>query len=431
MIAEHAPSPSREAESRGGPALFALAAGGFGIGLTEFVIVGLLPSVAKSLSIRSTTASVLVSGYAISVAVGAIVLTVLTTRLKPKPLLMSLMVLFIAGNTLSAAGPTFATILAGRIVAALCHGTFFGVGAVLATTLVPAHRRAWAISIMFGGLTIANVLGVPLGTVVGQAAGWRWTFYLIAAAGVLALLGIAAFIPADAGTHEKNPPLKTQFLAFRNPQVWLSLLLTVLGFGGVFGAFTYIAFTLTDVSGFPSHVIPALLVLFGAGLFAGNSLGGRAADRRLFPTLLLLLCGLTVVLVVFGLVAGSPAASVVCLVLMGGCGFGTVPGLQLRTLRYAGGGQRLTSAANIAAFNVGNTLGAWICGWGVAAGDGYRSSLFIGAGFSAAAVVVLLIGTVLPGAPVTIDGPSKFKARPDDAIQGLPGSEAPASVVQG
>ena len=227
--------------------LLALAIGGFGIGLTEFVIMGLLPEVAADFGVTEAQAGWLISGYALAVVVGALGLTAATTRLPRKPVLMGLLVLFIAGNAISAMAPTYELMMTGRVVAALCHGAFFGIGSVVAAGLVAPEKAAGAIAIMFTGLTAANVLGVPFGTFLGQELGWRSTFWAISAIGVLALVGIAALVP-DLRTDGPAPSLRRELTAFRSGQVWLSLAVTVLGFGGMFGAFTYIAYTLTEVS---------------------------------------------------------------------------------------------------------------------------------------------------------------------------------------
>ena len=371
-------------------ALLALALGGFGIGLTEFVIAGLLPEVAADFRVDEATAGWLISGYALSVAVGAVGLTAAVTRFNRKHVLTALMVLFIAGNLVSALAPTYEAMLLGRILAALTHGAFFGIGSVVAANLVAPDRRAGAIALMFAGLTSANVLGVPLGTFLGQQLGWRSTFWAITAVGVVALVGMAALVP-DQPVDRDGAGLRGEVGAFRSGQVWLSLAVTMLGFGGMFGAFTYIAYTLTEVSGFASSSVPWLLVLFGAGLFAGNWLGGRAADRSVPRTLAVVLAGLTVVLAAFSVTAGSQALTVVMLVLMGGFGFATVPGLQMRIMAYAGSAPTLASGSNIAAFNIGNALGAWLGGLTITAGLGYTSPLWVGAILSAGALVVLLV----------------------------------------
>ena len=371
--------------------LLALALGGFGIGLTEFVIAGLLPQVAADFRVDEAAAGWLISGYALSVAAGAILLTAAVTKLPRKQVLIGLMVLFIIGNLVSALAPTYTIMLVGRIVAALCHGAFFGIGSVVAANMVEPRKRSGAIAIMFTGLTLANVLGVPFGTFLGQAAGWRSTFWAITGIGVIALIGIIALVPAPRGIATAHTSLRTEFGAFRSRQVWLSLVVTVLGFGGMFGAFTYIAFTLTEVSGFASAAVPWLLILFGVGTFLGNIVGGKAADRSRDVTITVFLAGLTVVLAAFALLAANPAATVILLALMGGFGFGTVPGLQTRIMHFADHAPTLASSSNIAAFNVGNALGAWLGGITITAGLGYTSPLWVGATLTLAALVVMTV----------------------------------------
>ncbi|WP_249356620.1 MFS transporter [Brevibacterium sp. 2SA] len=387
-------------------ALLALAIGGFGIGLTEFVIMGLLPEVAADFAVTETVAGYLISGYALAVAIGAILITVALTRVNRKTALIGLMVLFIIGNALSALAPTYEMMMIGRIVAALCHGAFFGIGSVVAAGLVAPNRQAAAISMMFAGLTSANVLGVPLGTFLGQAAGWRSTFWAIAIIGIIALIGIVTLIPKDAGRATGTGSILGEFRIFRTPQVWASILLTVLGYGGMFGAFTYMAFTLTGVSGFAASTVPWLLVLFGVGLFIGNFLGGRAADRNLGATLLTLLIGLVVILAVFSQVAGSQPAAIIALFLMGGFGFATVPPLQMRIMNHSGTAQTLGSGANIAAFNVGNAFGAWVGGLTIAAGLGYASPLWAGALVTLAGLVVFVIAGLSRGGELRRGGPT-------------------------
>lgn len=370
--------------------LIALAIGAFGIGLTEFVIMGLLPDVATDFAVSEATAGWLISGYALSVVVGALGLTAATTRLPRKPVLLGLVVLFIAGNALTALAPDYTTAMIGRVIAALCHGAFFGIGSVVAADLVAPEKKARAIAIMFTGLTAANVFGVPFGTFVGQQFGWRATFWAISVIGVIAFAGIAALVTVPR-TDGDRVSLRHELGAFRSGQVWLSLTVTVLAYGGMFGAFTYIAYTLTGVTGFAASTVPWLLVLFGVGLVAGNFAGGRLADRSIDRTLIGFTSALLLILIAFGLLAWSQPATIAILVLLGAFGFGTVPGLQSRIMQYAGGAPTLASGANIGAFNVGNALGAWAGGLGIAAGLGYTSPIWIGAAITAVGLVVLLI----------------------------------------
>ncbi|AGZ42159.1 MFS transporter [Actinoplanes friuliensis] len=369
--------------------LLALAIGGFGIGLTEFVIMGLLPEVAGDFGVSEATAGWLISGYALAVVVGALGLTAATTRLPRKQVLLGLLGLFIAGNLVSAIAPTYEVMLAGRVIAALCHGAFFGIGAVVAAGLVAPQRRAAAVAMMFTGLTAANVLGVPFGTLLGQAYGWRATFWAITAIGVVAWFGVLTLVPALAAPAATQS-VRHELRAFRSGQVWLSIVVTVLGFGGMFGAFTYIAYTLTEVSDFSAATVPWLLVLLGAGLFVGNMVGGRFADRSVDGTLIVVLAGLVVVLTVFALTAGSQVATLGSLLLMGGFGFATVPALQTRVMHYADQAPTLASGANIGAFNLGNALGAWAGGATISAGLGYTSPIWAGAGITAAGLAVMV-----------------------------------------
>jgi MFS transporter, DHA1 family, inner membrane transport protein len=374
--------------------LIALALGGFGIGLTEFVIMGLLPEVAADFQVSEATAGWLISGYALAVVVGALLLTAAVTRFERKPVLAVLMVLFIAGNLVSAVAPDYVLMMIGRIIAALAHGAFFGIGAVVAASMVAPTKKAGAIAIMFTGLTAANVLGVPFGTMLGQAAGWRSTFWAITGIGLLALVGILTLVPntgsGQAADGSARGGLRGELRAFRSGQVWLSILVTILGYGGMFGAFTYIAFTLTEVTGFSASTVPWLLILFGVGLFIGNTVGGKAADRNVDRTLLVALAVLVVVLVVFALTADNQPMTIASMVLLGGFGFATVPGLQMRVMKYANSAPTLASGANIGAFNVGNALGAWMGGVTITAGLGYTSPIWAGAVITLLGLVVML-----------------------------------------
>ena len=384
--------------------LLALALGGFGIGLTEFGIIGLLPQVASSFGVSSSVAGYLVTGYALSVAVGAVVLTALIGRLDRKKVLLALMVLFIAGNLVSAVAPDYGVLLLGRIVAALCHGAFFGVGAVVAADMVPPSKKAGAISLMFAGLTVANVLGVPLGTFAGQHFGWRATFWGITVIGLITMLCILALVPATPAPEGAS--LGGELGALRRGQVWVSASVTALAYGGMFGGFTYIAFTLTRVGGFSSSTVPWLLVLFGVGTFIGNFAGGKAADRSLNTSLIVIIALLTAVLVLFALSAHSKALTIPLLLLTGAVGLATAPGLQLRTMHYAQDAPTMASGVNIAAFNLGNALGAWVCGLPLSAGFSYVAPFWVGAAMTAAGLLVLLAGTVSAGraAGLTLPG---------------------------
>ncbi|CAL9588078.1 Inner membrane transport protein YdhP [Actinosynnema sp. ALI-1.44] len=369
-------------------ALVALAIGAFGIGTTEFVIVGLLPQVAADLQVSIPAAGLLVSGYALSVVVGAPLITALGSRVPRKRLLVGLMVLFILGNLLCAVADSYPLLMVGRVVAALCHGAFFGVGAVVASGLVAPDRQARAIALMFTGLTMANVLGVPMGTALGQEFGWRSTFWAVTALGVVGLVGILVLVPPQPASDG----LRGELEVFRRPGVWLALGTTALGFGAVFASFTYIAPMMTEVAGFSPGAVTWLLVLFGAGLCVGNVLGGRAADRSLMPSLYAILAVLAVVLAVFVFTARSQVLGAVTIGLLGVAGFATVAPLQSRVLQQAEGAPALASAANIAAFNLGNAAGAWLGGVAIDAGFGYTAPNWVAALMAVAALGVAVAG---------------------------------------
>jgi len=381
--------------------LVALALGGFGIGLTEFLIAGLLPQVASSFAVSEAAAGWLISGYALSVAIGAIALTAATARLPRKGVLVGLVALFVIGNLLSAVAPNYQVMLLGRIVAALCHGSFFGIGSLVARGLVAPERKSRAVALMFAGLTVANVLGVPFGALVGERWGWRAAFWAVTAIGVLALAGIAALVPTGAGEarssartgrSEPVPPtgLRAQLRAFRSWQVWLTLAATALSYGGMFGAFSYIAYTFTEVGGFAASDVAWLLMVYGVGLVVGNLVGGRAADQDRDRALILALLGLAITLTVFGLLADSAIASVILVFLMGLFGFASVPGMITRVTDFAHGAA-LAASANVSASNVGNALGAWLGGLAITAGLGYTSPLYVGAGIVLISVVVMAV----------------------------------------
>ncbi|MHA6739711.1 MFS transporter [Rhodococcus sp. WS1] len=394
--------------------LIALAMGGFGIGLTEFVIMGLLPEVSADFEVTESVAGYLISGYALSVAIGAILLTAAVTRFERKKVLLSLMVLFIIGNLMSALAPSYEVMMGGRIVAALCHGAFFGIGSVVAADMVAPNKRAGAIAMMFAGLTIANVLGVPFGTLLGQQLGWRSTFWAITVIGVIALIGIAALVPTTPASTTGGG-LRGELGAFRNKQVWLSIAITILGYGGMFGAFTYIAFTLTEVTGFATSSVPWLLILFGSGLFVGNFLGAKAADRSLTKSLVWILAILTVVLIVFAATAESKVMTVISLFFMGAFGFATVPGLQMRIMNYASAAPTMASGANIAAFNVGNALGAWLGGITIAAGLGFTSPIWMGAAVTVAGLLVLIVAAKIDRPAASEQSTSSISLHPTAA----------------
>ena len=354
-------------------ALLALTAGAFGIGTTEFVIMGLLLQVAADLHVSIATAGLLISGYALGVAVGAPLLTIGTRAMPRKTVLLVLMAIFTLGNAACALAPDYATLMAARIVTSLAHGTFFGVGSVVATGLVAPERRASAIAVMFTGLTAATVLGVPAGAWLGLHFGWRSAFWAVAAIGVTALAVLAAFVPRDRA-GEAPGPLAAELAVLARPQVWLGLGMTVFGFAGVLAVFTFVQPLLTRVTGLSAAAVSPAMLLFGAGLAAGNLLGGRLADRAPMPAVLGTLLALALVLGSMDLWIHLSGPAMAFLVVLGIAAFATVAPLQVRVLdQAAGAGQNLASSLNIAAFNLGNALGAWVGGLVIDHGPGLRA----------------------------------------------------------
>jgi len=375
-------------------ALYALTVGAFGIGVTEFVIMGLLIQVSADLGVSIPAAGLLMTGYALGVFVGAPILTLLTRRLPRKTTLLVLMAIFTLGNVLAAVAPTYGILMGARLVTALAHGTFFGVGSLVAVSLVPPERKASAIATMFTGLTIATLLGVPFGAWLGLAFGWRAAFWAVAGVGALAFAVLAALVPRDREKVEPAP-LREEFAVLARPQVQLGLLMTVLGFGGVFAVFTYIQPILTQLAGFSKEAVSPILLVFGAGLVAGNLLGGRWADRGLNAALVGTLVLLTLVMGASAFAFHSQAGAVAAAFLLGAAAFATVAPLQMRVLSQAGGaGQGLASSLNIAAFNLGNAFGAWLGGAVIAHGPGLSAIPLIAAAvpLSALGLAALSLG---------------------------------------
>ena len=374
-------------------ALLALTAGAFGIGTTEFVIMGLLLQVSTDLHVTIAAAGLLISGYALSVAVGAPLLTIASRSLPRKTVLLALMVIFTLGNLACALAPGYTWLMVARVITALAHGTFFGVGSVVATGLVPPQRRASAIAIMFTGLTAATLLGVPAGAWLGLHFGWRATFWAVTLIGALAFAVIAVFVPrvrTEQGAPTTLAPLRDELAVLARPQVLLGLAMTVLGFAGVFTVFTYIQPLLTRVTGVSEAAVSPILLVFGGGLAVGNLLGGRLADRAPMRAVLGTLAALALVLGAMQLAIGTPWTAVAFVGLLGVAAFATVAPMQLRVLEQAAGaGQNLASSLNIAAFNLGNALGAWVGGVTVESGRalpalGWVASLITLAGLAIA-----------------------------------------------
>ncbi|MFF1396402.1 MFS transporter [Streptomyces sp. NPDC058287] len=362
-------------------ALLALAVGAFGIGTTEFVMMGLLPNVADDLHISIPSAGHLVSAYALGVVIGAPLLAALTARMPRRRVLVALMVLFVAGNAVSAAAPDYHLLMAARFVSGLPHGAFFGVGAVVATSLVAPERKARSVSLMFLGLTVANVIGVPIATLMGQQLGWRATFLAVSAIGLAAIAALLLLVPADHG-HGETGGLRGELKALGSLPVWLSLGTTVAGFGALFAAYSYVTPMLTGTAGFAEASVTLLLALFGVGATAGNLLGGRLADRSLRGTLFGGLVSLGVVLALFPVLMRAEWSAAVAVVLLGTAAFITGSPLQLMVMEKAAAAPSLASSANQAAFNLANAGGAWIGGLALAAGFGLTSPAVAGAGLA-------------------------------------------------
>ncbi|RPE77306.1 DHA1 family inner membrane transport protein [Vulcaniibacterium tengchongense] len=377
-------------------ALYALTAGSFGIGCAEFVIMGLLLQVAADLQVSIAAAGLLVTGYALGVTAGAPVLTLLSRRMPRKAVLLALMAIYTVGNAACALAPDYATLMAARVVTSLTHGTFFGVGAVVATGLVPEDRKASAISVMFSGLTLATLLGMPAGAWLGLHFGWRSTFWAMSLVGVVSLLVIALLVPRSRG-EDARVALRDELATIARPQVLLGLLMTMLGFAGVFVVITYVQPLLTRLAGFGESAVSPILLMFGGGMVIGNLLGGRLADRRPTPALLGTLLALAAVLGAMSFVLHSRIAMVLFVGLLGVAAFATVSPLQLRVLRHAAGaGQNLASSFNIAAFNLGNAAGAWLGGVAIERGPGLESLPWV-------AALVTLSGLAVAGWSVRLE----------------------------
>ena len=369
--------------------LVALAVGAFGIGTTEFAPMGLLPVIAAGLRVSIPTAGLLVTGYALGVMVGAPLLTLTTGRVDRKVLLIALMGLFTAGNFLSAIAPGYGWLMAARIVTSLCHGSFFGVGSVVAATLVAPERRASAVAAMFSGLTIANVGGVPLAAWIGQHIGWRAAFAGIGGLGVMAMVALWLALPRIAGNADANTGRELK--AMLRPAVLLALLATVLGSAAMFTVFTYIAPILQHVAGASQNMLTMTLVIYGAGLTIGNALGGHFADKALTPTLVVVFVSLVALLGLFAWTMHDTVAAIATVFAWGVATFALVPALQARVMSVAADAPNLASSINIGAFNLGNAIGAALGGGVIAGGLGYEWVSLAGAAMAAGGLILVVL----------------------------------------
>ncbi|MCF6744452.1 MFS transporter [Blastococcus sp. KM273128] len=374
-------------------AVVALGLGGFAIGTTEFVTMGLLPDLAEGVGITIPTAGHLISAYALGVVVGAPVIAALATKLPRRAVLLGLMGAFIAGNVLTAVAPGYGSLLASRFLAGLPHGAYFGVASLVAASLVAPHLRGRAVSSVMLGLALANVAGVPSATWLGQQFGWRTAYWAVA---VLALLTIAAtawVVPSAPGNREAT--MRTELGALRRPQVLLTLLVGVVGFGGMFAVYSYIAPLITEVTGMSRAAIPLVLLAFGVGGVLGTAVGGRLADLALFPSLVGANVVTGVLLALVPVAARTPLTIVLAIFLLAASASTLVVCLQLRLMEVAGEAQMLGAALNHSALNAANALGAWLGGLVIAAGLGYTAPGWVGAGLAVLGLLALTASAVL------------------------------------
>lgn len=369
--------------------LLALALATFGIGTTEFVIMGLLPDVSADLKVPIPEAGLLVTAYALSVAFGSPFLAIATARMNRRGALLLLMGVFILGNLLCALAPSYSLLMAARIVCALCHGAFFGLGTVVAAALVPQEKRTQAIAMMFGGLALANVLGVPFGTALGNAFGWRQTFWAVVAIGFVASFALYAWLPRDVPT----PPMRLiqEARSLGSTQVLLAMVISVLASASLFGVLTYITPILENVTRLSAGSVTLMLLLFGVGLTLGNLLGGRLGDWRLMPSLIGILVLLAPLLALFTMTSKAVIPAAATIFCWGLLAFALISPLQMRVVNEAAGAPSLASTLNQGAFNLGNATGAWIGDVGLTHGLPYDQLPWIGAALAAVALLFTVI----------------------------------------
>lgn len=369
--------------------LLALALSAFAIGTTEFVIMGLLPEVARDLQVSIPSAGWLISGYALGVAIGAPIMALLTASLPRRRTLILLMVIFIVGNIFCALAYTYDLLMLARVITALCHGAFFGIGAVVAASLVAPNKQASAVALMFTGLTLANVLGVPLGTWFGQLFGWRATFWAVSVIGVLAFIALIVSLPVNK--EEKPVHLGSEVSALANGKLWLSLLMTACFAAAMFTLFSYIAPLLLEVTGISDRGVSWTLFLIGAGLTVGNILGGKMADRKVSASLILSFSLIAVFSLLFSWTSHALWLAEITLFLWAMATFATVPGLQINVVRHGKEAPNLVSTLNISAFNVGNAVGAWLGGAVIGGGYGLTAVPVAAAAMALLGLLVCLI----------------------------------------
>ncbi|MFK4082517.1 MFS transporter [Kribbella sp. NPDC020789] len=378
---------------RVGPALFALAIGGFAIGTTEFVTMGLLPQIADGVRISIPAARHVISAYAIGVVVGAPVIAALGARTGRKRLLLGLMAVFVLGNLLSTVASGYEMLMAARFLTGVPHGAFFGIGAVVGASMVPANRRAWAVSMIMVGLPVANIVGVPLTTLLGQKLGWQVPFLAVGGLGLVTLVAVWFWVTPQPVGSETN--MRSELSALARPQVWMALLVGMVGFGGMFATYSYITPTMTELAGFSTAAVTIVLATYGVGMTCGTLIGGRLADRALMPSLYGGLIAVTVVLGVFGWMAHTKPTALIAVFAMGCSASILIPALQTRLMDVAHEGQSLAASLNHSTLNIANALGAWLGGVVLAAGYGYEWPSRVGAGLAVAGLVFAVISGLM------------------------------------
>ncbi|QTG79846.1 MFS transporter [Arthrobacter crystallopoietes] len=393
-------------------AIIALAAGGFGIGTTEFAIMGLLQDVAEGLQISIPESGQLISAYALGVVVGAPILAALGARVPHKYMVLGLMGLFTIGNLSSVVAADYTTMLLTRFLSGLPHGAYFGVAAVIAASLVAPAKRAQAVAAVMLGLSVANVVGVPLVTWLGQQYGWRLMFVAVGVMGVITLVLLQRFVPFTP-THAEAS-IRKELSALKRIQVWLALLIGIVGFGGFFAVYSYISPTMTDVTGVPESALPLIVGLYGLGMVAGNLVGGRLADRSVMGSIYIVMTAIIIVLVLFWAAAGIPWLAVPLVFLLGAAGSSLIPGLQTRLMDASPDAQTLAASLNHSALNMANALGAFLGGAVIAAGWGFKAPALVGAGLAFLGLAVAAISGLLDRrrhAPVDSEAADVLSAR--------------------
>lgn len=371
-------------------AVYVLGLSIFCLGTTEFMISGLLPLLADDFGVSIPKAGLLISAFALAVAIGGPPLTLVSLLATRKSALVALLLSFTIGQILGAAAPSYGVLMAARVITALSVGAFFGIGAVVVVDLAGKEHHAKAVAVMFGGLTVANIVGVPLGAFIGQHCGWRASFWIVAGLAVVSLAGVIAFVPRRP--RASSIDINSELRPLARPAMMAALATTALSQAALFAVFSYMAPILTEVGGFSASAVPSLLALFGLGTFAGSYLGGRVADRHLSMNLYVGLAVLAIVIGLFPLALHTKPGTVVAVLGFGIAAFAINPALQTQVMRVAGDAPTVASTVNISAFNVGNAIGPWLGGAAISAGYGYTSPMMLGAALAAMSLLAAFLG---------------------------------------